>query len=253
MKKLITLFLIIVLGTTALIITIHGLSVPMKTAMTSSVEAESSEEAIPDMLTIKDENGHHLDLVIKDIPVYRAYLESQADIKTEMERTQFEVLHIPTEGHFILLKYNCGNKQCSTILVKKTDSKITSVALATGIFQDYKISPEEKEVLLKYGFNEGGEIVRHILITVDLLKMKVVPFESSELAKEYMDKPTWPIVNYQWIDHNRFMIELPDLESSEFETVKSWYASSEKKTKKVEVTIDKEKILDSYNAIEKEK
>ncbi|WHX50962.1 hypothetical protein QNH46_10110 [Paenibacillus woosongensis] len=41
--------MIFVLGATALIITINGLSVPMKTAMTSSVEAESSEEAIPDI------------------------------------------------------------------------------------------------------------------------------------------------------------------------------------------------------------
>ncbi|GAA0133988.1 hypothetical protein YSY43_08280 [Paenibacillus sp. YSY-4.3] len=246
MKKLLMLLLILVLGTTALVIIINGLPVPAKTAITSSVEAESSEEAIPDMLTIKDVNGNHLDLVIKDIPIYRDYLESQVDVKAEIERTQLEVLHIPTDGHFILLKYNCGNKQCSTILVKKTDSKIASVVLAKGIFQDYKISPEEKEVLIKYGYNEGGKIVRHILITVDLLKMKVIPFESNKLAKEYMYTPTWPIVNYQWIDNNRFLIELPDLESSEFEKIKNWYASSEKRTKTVEIVVDKEKKLDSY-------
>lgn len=238
-----TAFILLLVATAIFFTTKTHEDAQVKTTMSHLIETDSSE-SIPDVLTVKDANGKSLDLAIKDIPVYNNYLKEQEDIKAEIERTQLEVLHLPTQEHFILLKYNCGNKQCSTILVKKSDSKITSIALADGIFQDYKISPENDELLLRYGYNEGGELVRHILIAVDLLKMKIIPFESTQLAKEYMYTPTWPIVDYQWIENNRFIIEAGDLESPEFEAVKNWYASNEKKTKKIEILLNREKRLE---------
>ena len=105
-----------------------------------------------------------------------------------------------TDEQFILLKYSCGNKQCSTVLVKVNEAEITSIALAEGIFQDYKMSPAKDKLVVRYGFNEGGAVVRHILIGIDLLDMKVIPFDSTQIADAYMYTPTWPIVDYQWID-----------------------------------------------------
>lgn len=199
------------------------------------------------VLTIQDETGRVFDVLVNDIPIYKAYLDSQEDIQTEIERTQFEIINTSTEGQIILLKYNCGNKQCSTLLMKIRNLEITSLALANGIFQDYKISLEKDKLLLRYGYNEGDAVVRHILIGIDLLEMKVIPFESSKIAEEYMFKPTWPIVDYKWIDNERVMIETADLETADFESVQHWYTSTDNKTKEIEVPISNTIRLDSYS------
>ena len=197
-------------------------------------------------LTIQDETGRVFDVSVNDIPIYKEYLDSQEDIKTEIERTQFEIINTSTEDQIILLKYNCGNKQCSTLLMKIKNSEITSLALANGIFQDYEISLEKDKLLLRYGYNEGDAVVRHILIGIDLLEMKVIPFESSKIGEEYMFTPTWPIVAYKWTDNDRVMIETADLESADFESVQHWYTSTDNKTIEIEVPISKTNRLDSY-------
>jgi hypothetical protein len=239
-KLLIPLLLLLIVATTLLFIIKNPQDDPLKTTMPHSIDKKPSENS-SDTLIVKDENGRNLDLLINDIPQYKEYLQSQEDSKSEIERTQSEVLHLSTQEHFIMLKYNCGNKQCSTILVKENNSTITSLALDDGIFQDYQISPEKNELLLRYGYNEGGEIVRHILIAVDLLNMEKMSFEDTPLTKEYMSTPTWPILDYQWIEKDRFMIETADLASFEYEAVKHWYTSTEKKTKIVEISINKAK------------
>lgn len=250
-KNLSLLLLILLLGAVTFFFIVTKSQQTMETVF-KSTETESPKNIPDDILRIKGENGEVINLSIESIPIFKTYLESQADIKTEIERTQFEVLSTSTQENFILLKYNCGNKQCSTLLIKESDSKITSIALADGIFRDYEISPARNEILLRYGYNEGNEVSRHILIAIDLMKMKVIPFESTQLAKEYMYTPTWPIVNYQWIDNDKFLIQTPDLESSDFEMIKNWYASTTKKTREIEVLISKGKRLDSYNPITNE-
>lgn len=208
-----------------------------KSARLNPIHTESSQ-SLPDLLTITDEDGNRLSLEIDRIPAYKAYLESQDDMKTEIERTQAEVLHLSSQEQYVMLKYNCGNKQCSTTLVKKRAATITSLALADGIVQDYRISPNNNKVLFRYAYNEGGEVVRHVLAAVDLLNMKAIPFELSPLAQEYADQPTWPIVDYQWMDNDGISMDSADLESSEFEIVKSWYDSSALQTKKVEISLN---------------
>ncbi|WP_338553826.1 hypothetical protein [Paenibacillus sp. KS-LC4] len=136
-----------------------------------------------------------------------------ADSENEAARPKLELLDLADQERFILLKYNCANKRCSTILVKEHDSKVESVGLADGIFQDYKLSPEKNKLLLRYGYNEGGQVIRHVLFVVDLVQMKVVPYESAEMSKEYMYTPTWPVVDYQWMDNNQFWVESADLQN----------------------------------------
>ncbi|MCG7343177.1 hypothetical protein MHZ92_03465 [Sporosarcina sp. ACRSL] len=218
------------------------------------VEPFSTEVGIPetnlDVLTITDEAGRTFEIAIKDIPIFKAYLDAQDDAEIELERTQYEMINSSSEGYVLILKYGCGNKQCSTLLIKARDSEVFSVPLSTGIFQDFKISPGQDELLVRYGYNEGGVVVRHILIAIDLQKMKVIPFESTELAEEYMYTPTWPIVDYQWMDDEKFSIETSDLTSSDFDTVKDWYASGDLKTKRVEILLSKTERLDAYEVIE---
>lgn len=193
------------------------------------------------VIKIQYNNGKTFDLSIDDIPVYKAYVDSQDDIMTEIERTRYELIKTSTDAQFILLQYSCGNKHCSTLLIKVSDSEITSIALADGIFQDYKTSPKKDKLLIRYGFNEGGAVVRHLLIGIDLLEMKVIPFESTVLADAYMYIPTWPIVDYLWSSEEEFLMETSDLASSDFDQVKDWYAATDPKTKIVEVMLSKTK------------
>ena len=61
-----------------------------------------------------------------------------------------------------------------------------------------------------------------------------------------MYTPTWPIVDYQWIDDEKLLMEAADLASSDFDAVANWYASTDPKTTKVEVLLSKTIRLDSY-------
>ena len=203
------------------------------------------------VLTLTDDTGKLFELSTNSIPEYEAYLDIQDDAKTEIERTQYEIINTSNDEQVILLMYGCGNKQCSTLLIKVKDSEVSSVTLANGIFQDYKISPGQDGLLVRYGYNEGGVVVRHILVAIDLQKMKVMPFDSTELAEEYMYTPTWPIIDYRWIDDEKFLMEKSDLTSSDFETVKNWYATAELQTKIVEISLNKTKRLEAYEAKEK--
>ncbi|ANY66507.1 hypothetical protein BBD42_08580 [Paenibacillus sp. BIHB 4019] len=206
----------------------------------------------PEMLVVEGANGEKVELAIGDIPLYKEYLGLQADvadIEKEVERTQVETLDIADQERFILLKYNCANKQCSTILVKESNSGLVSVGLADGIFQDYKLSPEKNRLLLRFGYNEGGQVVRHVLFAVDLVRMKVIPYERAELAKVYMFTPTWPIPDYEWVDNDQFWMASADLQSSQagFEEVRNWFASSERKIKKMTILLNQEERLDAYS------
>ncbi|MGG4142046.1 hypothetical protein ABEW34_02850 [Paenibacillus algorifonticola] len=224
---------------------------PADTEMANLVRMET-EEVVPKVLVVGGANGEKIELAISDIPLYKKYLGLQADIaeiENEVERTQLEMLDIAGQERFILLKYNCANKQCSTILVKEHDSELVSVGLADGIFQDYKLSPEKNRLLLRFGYNEGGQVVRHALFAVDLVQMKVIPYEREELAKVYMYAPTWPIPDYEWVDNNQFWIGSADLQSSKagFEEIQNWFASSERKIKKTTISLNREERLDAYS------
>ncbi|KQO14146.1 hypothetical protein [Paenibacillus sp. Leaf72] len=225
--------------------------VPAGTDAADSVRLET-EKVGPEVLVVEGANGEKVELAIGDIPLYKEYLGLQAhaaDIEKEVKRTQLEMLDIADQERFILLKYNCGNKQCSTILVKESNSGLVSVGLADGIFQDYKLSPEKNRLLLRFGYNEGGQIVRNVLFAVDLVQMKVVPYERAELGEVYMYTPTWPIPDYEWVDNNQFWMASADLQSSKtgFEEVRNWLASSERKIKKITISLNREEQLDAYS------
>ncbi|WNS40891.1 hypothetical protein [Paenibacillus sp. MMS20-IR301] len=218
---------------------------PAADVVTATSEPAPSGQ-IPDVLTIHDQNGNPINLDTGDIPMYKQYLESQEDILTEIRRTQLETLNLSAQERYLLLKYNCGNKQCSTILLKNTDSKSTSISLANGIYQDFKLSPGQDRILLRYAYNEGDSVVRHILIAVDLPSMKILSYASGELAKEYMYAPKWPIVSYRWDNNQQFQIETPDLDSSAFEALQEWNHSGTQATKRAEVSLNPNDRLDAY-------
>lgn len=236
-NKLMRVTLLIVMAS-LLLIFIYNERSPASTSKSKSTETTISDENV-EQLTISDENGESFSLFVKDIPLFQDYLDTQENRKNEIERTQFTILDAAQGTKYVLLQYSCGNKLCDTLLIKVSDSNVESLALVNGIFQDYKISTDNGKALLRYGYNEGDLVVRHILIAIDLVQLKIIPHPSTEQAKAYMDtdSPTWPILDYNWLDNKRFVIKSADLRSSDFQAIKEWYASAAQNTKNIEISL----------------
>ncbi len=224
-KSFIILFFILIVSAIVVI------SIRQQPETSSNVASKivEEEQVIPEELTLSAESGRTINLLIKDIPLYEEYLESQTDIKTEIERTQSEIIDVNSDMLLILMKYNCGSKQCSTLLVRKKNDEISNISLKDGIYQDHQLSHDKKSILFRFGYNEGAEIVRHVLIGVNISKMERILIRPVPLADQYITEPVWPVLNYTWEGDSHFSIEVPDLRSSDFEVLKNWYNSSNKK------------------------
>ncbi|WP_340021926.1 hypothetical protein MHI24_23460 [Paenibacillus sp. FSL K6-1096] len=186
----------------------------------------ANSNTLPSALDLVDQDGNPVHLELSSLPLYEQYLESSRDIPAEIARTQAETLPLSRPERFLLLKYNCGNKHCDTNLVRMAEpesgSPTISIGLAGGIYQDFQLSPDGNSVLLRFAYNEGGTLLRHILIAAELRKMELLPAASATLADTYMHTPNWPIVSYRWISNQQFRVERPDLDSAEYQAVQQW-------------------------------
>ncbi|MGC5775866.1 hypothetical protein [Paenibacillus pabuli] len=216
-----------------------------QTASTETVLPQNELSTLPDLVEIKSE-GKSIKLSLNDIPQYKNYLLNEADIQSEIARTQFTSLDVPSSETYAILKYGCGTKDCSTILVKTDGNKSESLTMPVGIFQDYKLSPNQERVLIRYAYDEGGLVKRQILVAVDLEKLKIIPYTSAALEEPFMLKPTWPIISYDWIDNNQFTIETAALETSEYSALKDWFSSENRKIRKITIRLNSIKRLDEY-------
>lgn len=195
--------------------------------------ALASVESNSHVLTMAD-----LEIPVKDLPTFQSYVSEQTDPKSEIERTHYEEIETNTEERFFLLQYSCGNKQCDSLLIKVHNREIESLPLPNGIFQDYQLAPDQDKVLFRYAYNEGGQIIRHVIVPVDLVKLESIPVASEENRIQFMDDPTWPILEYEWISSNIFRLVTADLPSPDFNKLKTWYASDVKKSKMVSILLD---------------
>ncbi|QOS77078.1 hypothetical protein JNUCC31_19940 [Paenibacillus sp. JNUCC31] len=249
MKKYTIFFLLLfIVGTGSLVwlyITNSSASEAAETVATETELPHTELSTLPDIVEIKSE-GKSIKLSLNDIPQYKNYLLNEADIQSEIARTQFTSLDVPSSETYAILKYGCGTKDCSTILVKTDGSKSESLTMPVGIFQDYKLSPDQGKMLIRYAYDEGGLVRRQILVAVDLKPLKVIPYTSADLEEPFMLKPTWPIISYDWNDNNEFTIETAALETSEYSALKDWFSSENRKTRKVTIRLDSIRRLDEY-------
>ncbi|KOY13055.1 hypothetical protein [Paenibacillus xylanivorans] len=249
MKKYLIPFLLLLLvgsGSTVWLYLINSSASEATETVSTETELPHAElSTLPDIVEIKSE-GKSIKLSLNDIPKYKNYLLNEGDIQTEIARTQFTSLDVPSSKMFAMLKYGCGTKDCSTILVKTNGNKSESLTMPVGIFQDYKVSSDHKKVLIRYAYDEGSLVKRQILVAVDLEKLKIIPYTSAALEEPFMLKPTWPIISYDWIDNNQFTIETAALETSKYSALKNWFSSENRKTRKVTIGLDVNKRLDEY-------
>jgi hypothetical protein len=247
-KYLIPLLLLLLVGsgsTVWLYLTSSSASEATQTVSTETELTHTELSTLPDIVEIKSE-GKSIKLSLNDIPQYKNYLLNEGDSQAEIARTQFTSLDVPSSNMYVMLKYGCGTKDCSTILVKTNGDKSESLTMPVGIFQDYKVSSDHKKVLIRYAYDEGSLVKRQILVAVDLEKLKIIPYTSAALEEPFMLKPTWPIISYDWIDNNQFTIETAALETSEYSALKNWFSSENRKTRKVTILLDSIRRLDEY-------
>ncbi|WP_405155371.1 hypothetical protein [Paenibacillus sp. FSL K6-0108] len=247
-KYMIPLLLVLLVDSGSLVWLYLYSSSTSEAAETVSTETELPHmelPALPDIVEIKSE-GKSIKISLNDIPQYKNYLLNEGDIQAEIARTQFTSLDVPSSNVYAMLEYGCGTKDCSTILVQTNGNKSESLTMPVGILQDYKVSSDHEKVLIRYAYDEGSLVKRQILVAVDLEKLKVIPYTSAALEKPFMLKPTWPIISYDWIDHNQFTIETAALETSEFSALEDWFSSENRKTRNVTIQLDVNKHLDEY-------
>lgn len=232
-----TSLLIIILAAAALA------AIAMASIPKSSSPSSAGAGILPPALDLKDQDDNPVHLELSSLPLYEQYLESSLDIPAEIARTQAEILPISRPERFLLLKYNCGNKHCDTNLVRMAEPgsgrSCISIGLAGGIYQDFELSPDGNIVLLRFAYNEGGTVLRHTLIAVDLPEMDLVPAASATLADTYMHTPNWPIISYRWISNREFRVERPDLDSSKYQALQQWSSSDHPPLRAIDIRLKK--------------
>lgn len=207
----------------------------------SSIEQEDPVENISDTMvsnsiTIDDE-GMAISVPLDSVPDLRHYLEQSLDQETEIERVRSRVLHKTESQFLILLQYSCGSKVCDSLLIEKRADKIRSLPLSFGIFQDALFSPDEQKMMFIFGMNEGA-VHRNFLNIVHIGEMKQMDNVSAEIKEEFFQQPTWPFIEYTWVDDQQIMVEIPDVPSSDFATLEEWSRRESRETKTVIIRLN---------------
>jgi hypothetical protein len=247
MKKFVTFFLMLLILGSGSVVWFYLNDVSIKPISELTLGQEKIDNySLPDEIEIQSEDKT-FNLLLDDVPKYKDYLLHEEDVQSEIARTQFVTMETPSiKEDLNLLKYNCGNKNCSTILVKSDGRENRSVNLPTGIFQDYKFSPDHTKVLIRYAYSEGRQIYKQILVAIDLQSLQLIGYLSSRLEEQFMLTPNWPIISYDWKDHNHFIIETAALETNGYTDLERWFLSEDRKIKKIKIEIDASKRLNEY-------
>lgn len=195
------------------------------------------DSANKDELLFVEQDDMRITIPINSIPKYQQYLDEQSDRNLEIQRTSYDFLdfHRSDGSIFILLKYSCGSKLCSTLLIKYSSENISSIALGYGsIFMEAKQSPNSNYAAFLYGQNEGNQILRNNLIAVDLGRMELLTSENNDLANTYLSNAIWPIIDFNWTNDQTIEIQSADILNSDYDSLLTWYKSS-MKTKEVQL------------------
>ncbi|KQL51139.1 hypothetical protein AN964_19230 [Heyndrickxia shackletonii] len=198
-------------------------------------KTQKKESAI---IQLTDAKGDKFPVTISSVPIYEKYLNDQPDKKLEIDRSSASYLNLKSlDGSFYnILKFNCGNTLCSSLLIKISADKkiISSIELGYGILIDMKQSPNQENVVFHFGVNEGNVVMRNNIIPIDLKDMNLMQPKSEKHSKEFIEKATWPITEYKWISNNNVLIQTADIQNADYDSLLNWYKSS-KRTKKITV------------------
>jgi hypothetical protein len=138
--------------------------------------------------------------------------------------------------NYYLIKYSCGTKLCNNVLVKIHDGEIKSVLLSeASMYQDMRVSPNEKYMAFVFGINEGNMVIRHDLEVVDINNMEK---KTVTLKKDKNFNPfTWYLESFKWINDQEIKISIPNIDSFDFESLKKWLDDDSRETKDIELKV----------------
>ena len=132
-------------------------------------------DTVTEKLSLYDSKWVKFTISLSFIPTYEAHLNGQCDQLIEIKRKSSEFLNLKDSdgSSYLIIKYNCGVKSCSSLLVKQSNDKnvFESIELGYGVLMDMRQSPNAENVVFRYGVNEGDSFIRDNLVLVDLTKM----------------------------------------------------------------------------------
>lgn len=188
------------------------------------------------VLKIPYENGV-FEASISDLPTLEYYLQDY------LEPTNSDELHVETDcmivnklntmdsDDYYLLRYGCAIKLRDYLLIKQNQQGIESIYLEFGIFQNAKMSPDQKKLALLFARNERNMVIRSNIVLVGLDKFMIIEPESD--VPEYV----YPIIDYQWNSLDTLQVSIPDLENYSFEQISEWLTSEEENKRVKELNV----------------
>ncbi|QFF97703.1 hypothetical protein PB01_02155 [Psychrobacillus glaciei] len=210
--------------------------------ITNKEEVDSLNKVNDEELFLFEQEGKEISIPIKSIPLYEEYLNEQSNRNLEIQRTLYDFLdfHDSDGSTYILLKYSCGTKLYSTLLIKLSNEILSSIALGyDSIFMEAKQSPNPNYAVFLYGQNEGNQVLRNNLLAVDLRRMKLLTAINNEVANNYIDNAIWPITSFNWLNNHMLKIQTADILNSDYNVLLNWYESS-MKTKEIQIEFNGE-------------
>lgn len=173
---------------------------------------------------IRSDQGSGIELPLDELPPLRAYLEGAAE--EELERTAFSEIETGETDRLGVVKYGCGNKSCSLLLVRSGDSGTSSIELPRGLYMDSRV--DRGRILLRLAYPEGNRVVRHLILPVDYRTMTLLSYGDENDQKELLSSPSWPVMDYGWDGKDRFWIETADADIGEYEKLEQWFANEKR-------------------------
>ncbi|EJL21024.1 hypothetical protein [Brevibacillus sp. BC25] len=169
------------------------------------------------------------------------YLEQfdQSDRETEIKRIQATAFTSNSGIIYGDFQYSCGTKLCNHTLVQIKNDEIKSVPLHSGsIFSDHAFSPNEKNLAILLGKNEGTDVVRNSVMVINTESLTLAELnDASDIVNKLTSTDfSIPILSIKWENDTTLKITIPDLTDYSFETLKQWQ-QKENKTKEVTLSI----------------
>lgn len=202
-------------------------------AESNDVTITEKEPPKPKKITLFLE-GNEKRFYLKDLPLIQKYVQTSPDPDLAVARMRINEIETPLqETSLYILRYACGAKLCSNILIKETKTEVqTRLISDLSLFKTASLSPNQEKLLLGFMVNEGDTITRGNVNVIDLNGLEPLSLlqDDDQVDLNFV----WPILDVTWKTDASIEVSIPKLETSSLEAIKNWYKlkpeNQEKKT-----------------------
>lgn len=174
---------------------------------------------------------------VEKIASVKQYLDQRdpQERMNEFSRIQTETFSSPSGVVYGDIRYGCGVKQCDHTLVQIKNDSFQSLPLHSGsIWVRHAFSPNEKNLAILLGRNEGTEVLRNSLLIIDADSFRLAEIQNADELASQLTAPEFlfPIVSMSWENDRTLKATIPDTEDVSFDALQEW-KQGEHKTKEV--------------------